>query len=164
MNNFKNKLSSFFLLDEEDLIENNTEEKTTVGATERLNEPSPVITVKKEPVPKNEKRVKKQSGGENVVAINQKQASQNPQITIVEPRLHSEGQEVADYLLVNQTIILNFRRMDKEQAAKMLDFLMGVTYSIKGDIQRLDEEIFICTPQSVTLNGADLSEFTDSLL
>ena len=54
--------------------------------------------------------------------------------------------------------------MDKEQAAKMIDFLMGATYAVKGDIQRLDEEIFICTPQSVTVNGSELSEYTDSLL
>ncbi len=46
----------------------------------------------------------------------------------------------------------------------MLDFLMGVTYAIKGDIQRLGEEIFICTPQSVEVDGSELSEFTESLL
>lgn len=161
MNNFKNKLSSFFLLNEEDFVENDSQEQTTAGPVQKNNEPAPV---KKASAPKVENRMNKKSGGENVVAINQKQALQKPQITIVEPRLHSEAQEVADYLLANQTIVLNFRRMDKEQASKMIDFLMGVTYAVKGDIQRLDEEIFICTPQSVTLNGSDLSEYTDSLL
>ena len=113
---------------------------------------------------KVEKIIRKQSGGENVVAINQKQALQKSQITIVEPRLYSEAEEVEDYLLASQTIILNFRRMEKDQATKLLDFLMGITYSIKGDIQRLDEELFICTPKNVTLNGSDLSEYSDSLL
>ena len=99
-----------------------------------------------------------------MVAINQKQALQKPQITIVEPRLYSEVQEISDYLLKNQSIIVNFRRMDHEQAMKVIDFLMGVTYAIKGDIQRLDDGIFICTPQSVTVNGSDLSEFSESFL
>ena len=54
--------------------------------------------------------------------------------------------------------------MEKDQATKLLDFLMGITYSIKGDIQRLDEELFICTPKNVTLHGSDLSEYSDSLL
>ena len=54
--------------------------------------------------------------------------------------------------------------MDHEQATKMIDFLMGVTYAVKGDIQRLDVEIFICTPQSVTVNGSELSEYANSLL
>ncbi len=161
MNNFKDKLSSFFLLNEEDLGEQLPQEKVK---EQPKPAPEKLMPVKNYSAPKVENQINKQSGGENVVAINQKQALQKPQITIVEPRLHTEAQEVADYLLANQTIIINFRRMDKEQAAKMIDFLMGVTYAIKGDIQRLDEEMFIVTPQSVTIHGSDLSEFTDSLL
>lgn len=162
MNNFKNKLNSFFLLDEE-LEELEAAEKVAQEpAPEQLQtKPAPV---KKEDTPRVENRIRKKSGGENVVAINHKQTIQKPQITIIEPRLYSEVQEVADYVLSNQTVIVNFRRMDHEQATKMIDFMMGVTYAIKGDIQRLDEEIFICTPQSVTINGSELSEYTASLL
>lgn len=163
MNNFKNKLNNFFFLNEE-------EEMQTEEAGENVqNEPSaslqnePVSTPK-EPAPNVKMQKSRTSGGKNVVAINQKQTLQKPQITIVEPRLYSEVEEVADYILNNQSVILNFRRMDTEQAAKMIDFLMGVTYAVKGDIQRLDEEIFICTPQSVTVNGSELSEYADSLL
>lgn len=161
MNNFKDKLNNFFFLGDE-------EEMTGVEAAIETQTP-PTYEEKKQAettveTPKVENRLRKKSGGENVVAINQKQALQKPQITIVEPRLYSEVQEVSDYLLANQSVILNFRRMDHEQATKMIDFLMGVTYAVKGDIQRLGDEIFICTPQSVTVNGSDLSEFTESLL
>lgn len=161
MNNFKDKLNNFFFLDDE-------EEMTGVEATMETKTPTVYKENKQaettDETPKVENRLRKKSGGENVVAINQKQVLQKPQITIVEPRLYSEVQEVSDYLLANQSVILNFRRMDHEQATKMIDFLMGVTYAVKGDIQRLGDEIFICTPQSVTVNGSDLSEFTESLL
>ena len=96
--------------------------------------------------------------------MHQKQDMKKPRITIIEPRLYSEVQELSDLLLANQSVIINFRRMDNEQATKMIDFLMGVTYAIKGDIQRLGEEIFICTPQSVEVDGSELAEFTESLL
>jgi len=155
MNNFKDKLSNFFFLNEE---EESTDDKDT-----SVPENKPQATKQKK-TSKREQLVHKKSGGENVVAINQKQSLQNPQITIVDPRLYSEVQEIADHVLNNQTVIINFRRMDHEQATKMIDFLMGVTYAVKGDIQRLDEELFICTPQSVKVNGSDLSEFADSLL
>lgn len=163
MNNFKGKLNSFFLLDEEDKQQNQGAKEVNEAPTPAPNQGT-VASPKKEHAPKVENTKRRKSGGENVVAINQKKALQKPQITIVEPRLYSEVQEVADYILSNETVILNFRRMDREQATKMIDFLMGVTYAIKGDIQRLDEELFICTPQSVTVNGSDLSEYTDSLL
>ncbi|MDN6162029.1 MAG: cell division protein SepF, partial [Atopostipes sp.] len=106
----------------------------------------------------------KKNGGENVVAINQKTKMKKPRITIIEPRLYSEVHNLSDSLLENQSVIINFRRMDKKQAKKMLDFLMGVTYAIEGDIQRLGEEIFICTPKSVEVDGSELSEFAESLL
>lgn len=162
MDNFKKKLSHFFLLDETDLEE--TDEQVEVRANTNTVQTSTEPALVRKQTPKVEKVTRKQSGGENVVAINQKQALQKSQITIIEPRLYSEAEEVADYLLDNQTIILNFRRMEKDQATKLLDFLMGITYSIKGDIQRLDEELFICTPKNVTLHGSDLSEYSDSLL
>lgn len=163
MNNFKDKLSSFFLLDEEGGMQ---EQGAKEVSEEPVQVPTPPTTTspQRSHAPKVENSKRRKSGGENVVAINQKKALQKPQITIVEPRLYSEVQEVADYILGNESVILNFRRMDKQQATKMIDFLMGVTYAVKGDIQRLDEELFICTPQSVKVNGSDLSEYTDSLL
>lgn len=164
MNNFKDKLNNFFFLDDEEGMSGVEEMQESEEVKETPTYEEQAQYNNEPPVVKSEKRVRKQSRGENVVAINQKQALQKPQITIVEPRLYSEVQEVSDYLLSNQSVIVNFRRMDHEQATKMIDFLMGVTYAVKGDIQRLGDEIFICTPQSVTVNGSDLSEFTESLL
>jgi cell division inhibitor SepF len=165
MNNFKDKLNNFFFLNEEEEIQDE-EDKATLQKEAEPDLPNESMPTKAPTDAKINRTQRKQqtSGGKNVVAINQKKALQKPQITIVEPRLYSEVQEVADYILNNQSVILNFRRMDTEQAAKMIDFLMGVTYAVKGDIQRLDEEIFICTPQSVTVNGSELSEYADSLL
>lgn len=156
MNNFKEKLNDFFFLADE--AESSDVKEMKEAPTQNVKKQEEIV------VRNNQRRVPKRSGGENVVAINQKQAIQKPRITIIEPRLYSEVQEVSDVLLGSQSVIINFRRMDHEQAAKMIDFLMGVTYAVKGDIQRLGEEIFICTPQSVEVNGSDLSEFTESLL
>ncbi|EXJ22852.1 FtsZ-interacting protein [Alkalibacterium sp. AK22] len=98
----------------------------------------------------------KRSHHQNIVAINHQQALKKPKIRVMEPRLYSDVQSIADILLNNQSVVLNFRRMEKGQAKQMLDFLMGTTYAIKGDIQRLGEEIFICTPQSFEVDGAEL--------
>lgn len=166
MNNFKEKLNSFFLLDDEMEPVGAPVEEAQIPSKPVQKQTAPQVaapSIKKE-APKMETKIQRKSGGENVVAINQKQAIQKPQITIIEPRLYSEVQEVADYVLSNQTVIVNFRRMDREQATKMIDFMMGLAYAVKGDIQRLDEELFICTPQSVTVNGSELSEYANSLL
>ena len=153
MSDFKEKISNFFLLGDEEYSEPEAKEQIEI----KEQSEKPIIEEK-------ETQTLKQRGGENIVAINQKKVMKKPRITIIEPRLYSEVQELSDTLLANQSVIINFRRMDKEQAKKMLDFLMGVTYAIKGDIQRLGEEIFICTPQSVEVDGSELAEFTESLM
>lgn len=153
MSDFKEKINSFFFLGDQESPDKkeSKEEPVERSKQERINYPKVNSQAKK-------------SGGENVLTMHQMQEMKKPRITIIEPRLYSEVQEVSDVLLANQSVIINFRRMDNEQATKMIDFLMGVTYAIKGDIQRLGEEIFICTPQSVEVDGSELSEFTESLL
>lgn len=152
MSDFKEKINNFFLLGDEEFSDPEENGKTTEKRTEK---------------PSNYKKVtqsSKESRGENIVAISRKQTIEKPRITIIEPRLYSEVHNLSDSLLKDQSVIINFRRMDKKQAKKMLDFLMGVTYAIQGDIQRLGEEIFICTPKSVEVDGSELSEFAETLL
>lgn len=141
----KQKFNNYFSLDDTD-----TEEVVEKPAKEdKQKAAKPVIQ-------KNNSMNEAQSNsGKNIYAINQ-QAMKKPRIKIMEPRLYSEVQSVADVLLSNQSVIINFRRMEKEQAKKMIDFLMGTTYAIKGDIQRIGEEIFMCTPQSFEVDGAEL--------
>lgn len=75
-------------------------------------------------------------------------------IVVFEPRVYSEVQEIADLLLSNQSVILNFTRIEEEQAKRIVDFLTGTIYAISGDIQRIGEEIFLCTPKNVEIDGA----------
>lgn len=153
----KERFNSFFFLDddEQELEEGKEFEQSLPEKTKKQL----VDQGKTEPMKKQTNRV--QSSGQNVVAINHQQSMKKPRITIIEPRMYSEVQEVADILLSNQSVILNFRRMEKAQAKKIIDFLMGTTYAVKGDIQRIGEEIFVCTPQSVEIDGTELQELKD---
>lgn len=156
MSDFKEKINNFFFLGDQESPDRQEEPEEEEELVERPQKEKVVYSKANQQINK--------SGGENVLAIHQKQEMTRPRITIVEPRLYSEVQELSDILLANQSVIINFRRMDNEQATKMIDFLMGVTYAIKGDIQRLGEKIFICTPQNVEVDGSELAEFTESLL
>lgn len=87
----------------------------------------------------------------NVVSINQTQ--QQGKIIVVEPRVYSEVKDIADLLLANQAVVLNFNRIEKGEAKKIVDFLMGTIYAIEGDMQRVGNEIFLCTPKNVEIDG-----------
>lgn len=140
----KNKFSNFFGLGDED--DSLYMEETEYAASEKpaTNDSRPVRTA-----PANTRKNTKNLN--NVVSM--KQTPQQGKITIIEPRVYSEVQEIADVLLANQSVVLNFHRMEKEQAKKIVDFLMGAIYAVDGDMQRVGNEIFICTPKQVEIDG-----------
>lgn len=155
----KEKFSSFFFLDEE---ENNIERDQPSNSAKKGKNPSVNNTniPKKGPLeaPSAAKSsTKNQNGGLNVVSIKGQQSEKKTRITVLEPRLYSEVRDVADIVLDNQSVILNFRRMEKDQAKQMIDFLMGITYAVKGDLQRIGDQIFLCTPKSIEIDGSELT-------
>ena len=74
-------------------------------------------------------------------------------IMLFEPRVFSDAKQIASRLLNGQAAIINFERMDNQQSRRIVDFLSGVTYAIDGDIKRIGEQIFLCTPSEFSVEG-----------
>lgn len=72
---------------------------------------------------------------------------------LLEPRAYSESQQIADYLKSNSSVVVNLRRVTPDQAKRIVDFLSGTIYAISGDLQKLGGGIFLCTPNSVNVEG-----------
>lgn len=141
---FKDKFSSFFLLEEEDDDEHH-----------KVIEPQKTVN---RITPSQNNQVNRQDQQSNIVAMNSITKTK-PKIKIIEPRLYSEAKDIADLVLDNQTVILNFCRMETSHASQMLDFMSGVIYSKNGDLQKVGDKMFICAPDSVELDGIDNSSY-----
>ena len=72
---------------------------------------------------------------------------------LLEPRAYSESQQIADYLKANSSVVVNLRRVTPDQAKRIVDFLSGTIYAIGGDLQKLGGGIFLCTPNTVNVEG-----------
>jgi cell division inhibitor SepF len=140
----KSKFKTFFLLDdqydeEEDYIE----------------EPEPMRPQKQQAAVKTQ----------NVVSLQSVQKSSK--VVLIEPRMYSEAQEIADHLKNRRAVVVNLQRIDHDQAKRIVDFLSGTVYAIGGDIQKIGLSIFLCTPDNVEVSGniSELmqeSDFQDS--
>lgn len=87
-----------------------------------------------------------------VVSIN----SARPQfskIALYEPRLYADVKQVAEQLLNDRAVIVNFSQMDPKVAGRIVDFLNGTIFAINGDIKRIGKEIFLCTPKNFEVSG-----------
>ena len=72
---------------------------------------------------------------------------------LLEPRAYSESQTIADYLKARSAVVVNLKRVTPEQAKRIVDFLSGTLYAIGGDLQKLGNGIFLCTPNNVNVEG-----------
>lgn len=72
---------------------------------------------------------------------------------LLEPRAYSESQTIADYLKARNAVVVNLKRVTPDQAKRIVDFLSGTLYAIGGDLQKLGNGIFLCTPNNVNVEG-----------
>ncbi len=72
---------------------------------------------------------------------------------LLEPRAFSEAQTIVDYLKNRNTVVVNLKRVTPEIAKRIVDFLSGSVYAINGDLQKLGNGIFLCTPNNVPVEG-----------
>ena len=72
---------------------------------------------------------------------------------LLEPRAYSEAQQIADHLKKRNTVVVNLKRVTGEQAKRIMDFLSGTIYAIKGNIQKIGSGIFLCTPNNINVQG-----------
>ena len=106
---------------------------------------------------KNERRA-------NVVSINSGVGATS-KIVLYEPRVYSDAKEVAQNLRNNKAVIINFARMDDEQARRIVDFITGTVYALNGETQRVGDKIFLATPPKFETDGniAELVEKKDKM-
>ncbi len=72
---------------------------------------------------------------------------------LLEPRAYSESQQIVDYIKARSAVVVNLKRVTPEQAKRIVDFLSGAVYALRGELQKLGNGIFLCTPNNVNVEG-----------
>ncbi len=137
------KLGRFFGISDDDSSEDYEAENRNANADEQV----PVNTL-------NQNR-------NNVVPIKAgMNSSAKSQIVLYEPRVYSDAKEVAQNLLQNKAVVINFSRMEDSSARRIVDFITGTVYALNGEIQRIGDKIFLATPPKFVTDGK-ISELID---
>ena len=133
------KLGSFFgINDEDDFDEKPAQTKTEQPKTDYSN---------------NEKVVSMSTASEARTKANSK-------IAIYQPRVYSDAKVIAKQLLNNKAVIVNFNNVNDQQSKRIVDFLTGTIFALNGEIKRVGEKIFLCTPPKFEIDGSipDINE------
>ena len=70
---------------------------------------------------------------------------------VVRPKKLKEATEIAESLQNGQTIVLNLDEMDDSAARRMIDYIAGVIFAIRGKIERPADRTFLLTPDGISV-------------
>ena len=58
-------------------------------------------------------------------------------ITVQEPLSYDESAKVADDLINNKAVVLNFEQLDNDVTGRIFDFVSGAVYALNGKMQKV---------------------------
>ena len=76
---------------------------------------------------------------------------------IFTPASFGDVRKAADALEQGRLVLLCLQSIDSETAGKMVDFLSGAVYLLKGSMQMMGTEVVLCTPSSINVRQDDFT-------
>ena len=74
-------------------------------------------------------------------------------MVVIEPKNIDECRKLIDNLRANKPVIINLEKVETDLARKMFDFLSGATYALRGNIQRINQNIYLFAPHNVNIKA-----------
>ena len=74
-------------------------------------------------------------------------------INTLKPRSFDDVQLVANALREHRPVILNFENTTAADKKRFIDFISGSIQAINGDINSVNEDVYICTPPNVSVDA-----------
>ena len=75
------------------------------------------------------------------------------EVCVIKPSSFEDAREISETLLAERTVLLNMKGLDLGVAQRIIDFTCGTCYAIDGNLQRIEDYIFIITPAEVDISG-----------
>ena len=66
---------------------------------------------------------------------------------------YEQARKIADHIKKRNSVIVNLKRVTNDQAKRIIDFLSGTLYALGGQLQKLGNGIYLCTPKNINVEG-----------
>lgn len=79
------------------------------------------------------------------------------EVNIIKPNAFEDSQNICNTLLSGRPVVVNLEGFDPDDAQRIMDFISGCIYAIRGQYHQISKYIFIFTPENVDISGDSLS-------
>jgi FtsZ-interacting cell division protein YlmF len=70
-------------------------------------------------------------------------------LRVIKPKSYDDGPEIADFIAGGCTVVMNIEDLSRENARRLIDFLLGAVHVLGGDLQMASQNTFVVAPCSV---------------
>jgi cell division inhibitor SepF len=82
-------------------------------------------------------------------------APQPYRITTLHPRTYNEARTIGERFRDGLPVIMNLTEMDDADAKRLVDFAAGLSFGLRGSIERVTAKVFLLSPQNVDVTAED---------
>lgn len=76
-------------------------------------------------------------------------------ITTFVPAKYNDAKEIGEHFRSNVPVIMNLTEMDDDGAKRLVDFAAGLTFGLRGSIEKVTNKVFLLSPSNVTVSAED---------
>jgi cell division inhibitor SepF len=102
---------------------------------------------------------------EPIVAVAEPAPAPAPQpykITTLHPRNYNEARTIGERFRDGMPVIMNLTEMDDADAKRLVDFAAGLSFGLRGSIERVTAKVFLLSPQNVDVTAEDKARIRES--
>ena len=87
--------------------------------------------------------------------------SKNYRITTLNPRTYNEARTIGERFRDGKPVIMNLTEMDDADAKRLVDFAAGLSFGLRGSIERVTNKVFLLSPQDVDVTAEDKAKIRE---
>ena len=82
-------------------------------------------------------------------------AEEGYRITTLHPRTYNEARTIGEHFRDGTPVIMNLTEMDDVDAKRLVDFAAGLSFGLRGSIERVTNKVFLLTPEHIEVTAED---------
>jgi cell division inhibitor SepF len=76
-------------------------------------------------------------------------------ITTFVPAKYNDAKEIGEHFRQSTPVIMNLTEMDDDSAKRLVDFAAGLTFGLRGSLEKVTNKVFLLSPSNVTVSAED---------
>ncbi|MGY1743280.1 MULTISPECIES: cell division protein SepF [unclassified Blastococcus] len=82
-------------------------------------------------------------------------------ITTLHPRTYNEARQIGESFRDGMPVIMNLTEMDDADAKRLVDFAAGLSFGLRGSIERVTAKVFLLSPRDVDVTAEDKAKIRE---